>query len=274
MAPKQKPHWADLNAIDVHGHIGSFRGYDLRTETLLDNINRFGLKLVLISNIDGAHLPGKTLDLDEITANRITLETVQKYPDKLRGLVWARPTDPNGSPEKVEPFLRDHGFVGVKLHPEMNQFPADSACVDGYLALCEKYKVPAVFHCGAAGSESGPEKIYAAARRHPAVPVVLYHMGFLGPHHEAIAAVKEALAKGDANLYLETSQADPAAVLQAAAAVGADRILFGTDATYYGQAHYEKYLPLVDLLRQKLPQSDFDKIMHANAAALFHLVAH
>ncbi len=266
-----KPVWADLNVIDIHGHIGSFLGYDLRTETLMDNINRFGIRLVLISNIDGAHLPGKTLDLDEVTANRITLETVQKYPDKLRGLVWTRPTDPKGSPKNVETFLREHGFVGVKFHPEMNQFPADSSCVDGYLDLCEKYQVPAVFHCGAKGSESGPEKIYAAARRYPSVPVVLYHMGFLGPHHDATAAVKEALAKKNADLYLETSQADPVAVLQAVAEVGADRILFGTDATYYGREHYEKYLIMVGQLQQKLQKSDFDKIMQTNATKLFRL---
>ncbi len=267
----QKPVWVDLNIVDVHGHLGSFRGYDLSTETLMENIDRFGIKLVLVSNIDGAHLPGKTLDLDEVTANRITLETVKKYPDRLRGLVWTRPTDPAGSPQNVEPFLRDHGFVGVKLHPEMNQFPADSSCVDGYLELCEKYNVPAVFHCGATGSTSGPERIYAAARRHPSVPVILYHMGFLGPHQDAIAAVKGALHDKDANLYLETSQAEPDAVLQAFAAVGADRILFGTDATYYGGKHYEKYAAMVEALQRNLKQDDFAKIIRLNAMKLFRL---
>ena len=268
---RAKPVWAGLNIVDVHGHIGSFRGYDLRTETLLDNIDRFGVTLVLISNIDAAHLPGKTLDLDEVTANRVTLATVRQYPDKLRGLAWTRPTDPQGSPQNVEPFLRDHGFAGLKFHPEMNQFPADSSCVDGYLALCEKYRVPAVFHCGASGSESAPERIYAAGRRHPSVPIVLYHMGFLGPHDQAIAAVKEALDNGDAQLYLETSQADPEAVCQAVALAGADRVLFGTDATYYGSQHYEKYVAMIERLQKDLPASDFAKVVRENARKLFGL---
>ncbi len=267
----QKPVWADLQIIDIHGHIGSFRGYDLRTETLLENIDRFGIRLVLISNIDGAHLPGQTLDLDEVTANRITLETVKKYSGKFRGLVWTRPTDPEASPLNVEPFLRDHGFVGVKLHPEMNQFAADSSCVDGYLELCEKYRVPAVFHCGEKGSASAPEKIYAAARRHPSVPIILYHMGFLGPHDDAIAIVSRARAGKDADLYLETSQADPTAVLQAISAAGAGRVLFGTDATYYGQEHYEKYSAMIGHLEKNLPKSDFDKVVRENAKKLFRL---
>ena len=95
----------------------------MKTETLLSNLRRFNIRLALISNIDGAHLPGTTLDLDEKSANQMTLETVQANPRLLRALAWARPTDPDGSPANIKPFLRDHGFVGVKLHPDMNQFP-------------------------------------------------------------------------------------------------------------------------------------------------------
>ncbi len=263
--------WHALQIIDAHAHIGSFRGYDLSTENLLANIERFGVRLALISNIDGAHLPERTLDLDENSANRITLETVRKHPGKLRGLAWSRPSDPQGSPANLEPYLREHGFVGVKLHPDMNQFPADSACVDGYLALCAKYEVPAVFHSGAKGENSGPEKIYAAAKRHPDVPIVLYHMGFLGPHNDAIATVKESLQKKDAQLYLETSQADPEAVLQAIKELGADRVLFGTDATYYGQQHYERYIAMIDKLQKNLSTGDFAKVVRENAKRLFKL---
>jgi predicted TIM-barrel fold metal-dependent hydrolase len=96
-------------------------------------------------------------------------------------------------------------------------------------------------------------------------------MGFLGPHLDAIAAVKEALHEKDANLYLETSQADPKAVLQALAVVGADRILFGTDATYYGAHHYEKYAAMVEELQRNLKQDEFVKVVHQNAMKLFRL---
>ena len=261
--------WSEYGIIDIHAHIGSFRGFDLKTETLLSNLRRFDIRLALISNIDGAHLSGTTLDLDEKSANQMTLETVQEYPGLLRALAWARPSDPDGSPANIEPFLRDHGFVGVKLHPDMNQFAADDAIVDGYLELCAKYEVPAVFHCGAVGSNSGPEKIYTAAKRRPTVAVIFYHMGFTGAYQEAIATVKESIEKKDANLYLGTAQADPQFVLAAVKELGADRVLFGTDATYYGQNHYEKYADLVNLLHENLSESDFAKVMHGNAIKLF-----
>ena len=153
----------------------------------------------------------------------------------------------------------------------MNQFQADDPSVDGYLALCEKYNVPAVFHSDCKQSNATPEVIYAAAKRHPNVPVILYHMGFLGPHQDAIAIVKKSIEQKDAQLYLETSQAEPAAVLQAVKELGAGYVLFGTDATYYGKEHYEKYVDLVNLLRTNLSEEEFVRVMRENAIKLFRL---
>jgi len=173
--------WREHGIIDIHAHIGSFKGYDLSTPTLLSNIERYGIRLALISNIDGAEL-SQTLNLDEIKTNQATVEHVRKYPNKLRGLVWARPKD--GTPANIEPFLKDsiatgprqRVFVGMKFHPDMNHFPADDPRVDGYLQLCEKYGIPAVFHSGSDDtSNSTPQKIYAGARRHPTVPIILYY---------------------------------------------------------------------------------------------------
>jgi uncharacterized protein len=269
--------WSEYRIIDIHAHIGSFKGYDLSTPTLMRNIGSYGIRLALISNIDGAEL-SQTQNLDEVKANQATAEHVRQYPEQLRGLLWTRPED--GSPTNVEPFLQDsistgpdqRVFVGMKFHPDMNNFPADDPRVDGYLQLCEKYQIPAVFHSGSEeASNSAPQKIYAAARRHPTVPIILYHMGFLGPHGSAIAAVKEALTKKDAQLYLETSQADPAAVMQAIKELGSERVLFGTDATYYGKEHYEKYEVMMTRLKNELSAEDFAKVVRGNAERLFRL---
>jgi hypothetical protein len=258
----------EIRIIDIHAHIGSFEGFDVSTETLLQNMRRHNIRFALISNIDGAEL-SETRNLNEVETNQLTLETLRANPNSLRGLAWARPGD--GSPENLEPFLRDHRFVGVKLHPEMNHFAADDSLADGYLVLCAKYGVPAVFHSGKTGSNSDPRKIYRAAQQHPTVPVILYHMGFKGPHDEAMAVVKQSIEKRDAQLYLETAQVDPQSVLAAVQQLGAERVLFGTDATYYGKAHYERYLPMIELLRQQLSEDDYGKVMWGNALSLFKL---
>ncbi|HEY4613060.1 MAG TPA: amidohydrolase family protein, partial [Bacteroidota bacterium] len=250
--------WQQDQIIDVHGHIGSFKGYDLSTETLLANVHAFGLKLVLVSNIDGAELP-ETENVDEAAANQRTVDFLRAHGGHFRGLLWSRPKD--GSPANLERFLNDSAtralFVGIKIHPEMNHFPANDSTVDGYLALCDRYDMPAVFHSDASGSNADPRMIYAVARRHPNVPVILYHSGFKTAHDSALAVVKASVANQDAQLYLETAQVKPDDVIRIIAEVGSDRVLFGTDATYYGKEHYAQYEPLVERLRNELTAEDF-----------------
>jgi predicted TIM-barrel fold metal-dependent hydrolase len=147
----------------------------------------------------------------------------------------------------------------------MNRFPADAPVVDGYLALCARYDVPAVFHC----DEAAP--IHRAARRHPTVPVVLYHSGFGTDHEEAVRVVEESIRQGDARLYLETAQVEAEAALALVRRVGADRVLFGTDATYFGTDHYVRYAALVRLLAQALTPEEFAQVMRGNAERLFRL---
>lgn len=268
--------WSEDRIIDIHAHIGTFRGYDLSLETLMDNMKRYDISFALISNIDGADLSSLTKNLSERDANRETLEVVRTHPQLFRGLLWTRPLD--GSVGEVEALLQerlseagDPIFVGMKFHPNMNQFPADDPAVDRYLFLCEKYRIPAVFHCGDSDSFSSPQRIYNVAKRHPGVPVVLYHMGLFGPHQYAIEAVNRSRIKKDADLYLETAQADPDAVLQAVRELGSERVLFGTDATYYGKEHYSHYEKLIQKLREELPPHDFANIVHNNAQRLFKL---
>lgn len=270
-----------FETIDCHAHVGHFEGYDLSEETLLSELHRGDVALALVSNVDGAAVPGKTLGLDEVQTNRATTEAVRRHPDRLRGLLWARPEI--GSAEALEPFLRERlprgeaepwterVFVGVKLHPEMNGFAADDPRVDPYLALAGRHRMPVVFHCDGQVEEASAERIYRLARRHPGVPVVLYHMGFGGPHDASLDAAREARERRDARLYLDTAQVPVEVVLDALERVGPDRILFGTDATYYGRGHYERYRALRAALAGMLEPAELCAILSRNARTLFRL---
>ena len=101
--------------------------------------------------------------------------------------------------------------------------------------------------------------------------MVLYHMGVFGPHHYAIEVVNRSRIIKDADLYLETAQADPGAVLQAVRELGSERVLFGTDATYYGKDHYSHYEKMIQRFREELSEQDFANIVHNNAQRLFDL---
>jgi predicted TIM-barrel fold metal-dependent hydrolase len=270
-----------LGTIDCHAHLGEFRGYDLSEETLLAELDRGNVALALVSNIDGADVPGKTRGLDEGAANRATAHAVHRNRRRLRGLLWARPN--TGSASNLASFLEEHlppladdpwtrrVFVGIKLHPEMNGFAADDPAVDPYMELAREYRVPVVIHCDGQVDQASAARIHALARRHPQVPVVLYHMGFRGPYEPAIQAAQEAGERGDARLYLETAQAPVEAVLLALRQVGPRRILFGTDATYFGSGHYEHYRALRAALAGHLEEDELERVMRLNACQLFSL---
>jgi predicted TIM-barrel fold metal-dependent hydrolase len=266
--------WSALKIIDIHAHVGSFRGYDLSLQNLRENMQRHGITMALISNINAAEL-SVTPNSDEIEANEAIVKIVSGEPNQFRGLVWVRPND--GSAQQIERFLSlkladgSPVFVGMKFHPEMNHFKADDAKVDDYLKLCEKYNVPAVFHSGKPTINSSPDRIYNIAKRFPAVPVILYHMVAFGPHEPAIRVAKESLKNGDANLYLETSQAHPDAVIHAIQELGSNRVLYGSDASYYGKNHYERYSSLIERMLKELKADEVNDVVHGNARRIFRL---
>jgi predicted TIM-barrel fold metal-dependent hydrolase len=274
---KDRAIWSRHRIIDIHVHTGSFSGFDIGPRVLLDNLQKYNIAMALVSNIDGAELPGVTANLDEAHANQDTEQLVNSHPDKLRGLIWVRPED--GSVTNIAPFVSahlagkgtKHVFVGMKFHPDMNHFLADDTKVDPYLDVCVKNHLVAVFHTGQRGSNSDPERIYKVGQRHPTVPIILYHMGFGGYHQAAIDVVSRSLKNHDATLYLETAQADPQAVLEAIRQVGADHVLFGTDATYYGKLHYDSYEALLKTLEDNLAPRELEKVLHGNAERIFHL---
>ena len=232
--------------------------------------------MAFISNINAAELSGITPNSNQVEANEEIVKIVTSEPDRFRGLLWIRPND--GSPQQIEHFLSmklpdgSPLFVGMKFHPEMNHFKADDSKLDEYMKLCSKYNIPAVFHSGKRFSNSSPDRIYALARRHPSVHVVLYHMGAFGPHEPAIQTAKEAMTKADANLFLETSQAHPDAVVKAIRELGSNRVLFGSDATYYGKNHYERYSKLIERLKNELTVDELNAVLSGNARKIFRLM--
>lgn len=289
-----------IPAIDCHAHIGHFEGYDLSESTLVSELEEASIDLALVSNIDGATVSGKTRGLNEAAANAETAAVVARHPERLRGLVWGRPdgglahvdvlarmteraaltmqdmvtpsvgssigTSAEGSVSRWTSRL----FVGMKLHPEMNQYPADASEVDVWMEAARHAGWPVVVHSDGQVDEASPERIHALARRHPDVPVVLYHTGFQGPHELAIEAAASALETGDATLWLETAQLPPEAALLAVERVGSGRVLFGTDATFYGRGHYRRYEPLMEAILTLDPGAA-RAILRENALTLFGL---
>jgi len=95
----------------------------------------------------------------------------------------------------VRQYLRC-GFVDLKLHPTVGNYPADTSLLNPYLELARRQRVPVAIH--SAPGTADPDAIRRLAERFPEVPILLYHT-YLGPVEGRRRAVKHVHAQP--NLY-------------------------------------------------------------------------
>jgi predicted TIM-barrel fold metal-dependent hydrolase len=187
--------------------------------------------------------------------------------------VWVRPDETRVA--EVGERLAD-GFHGIKLHPTVDGYRADTPSLDPYIEEARSSGRPVA--CHAAPGTADPDHIRALAERFPDVPLIMYHT-YLGPDEGRRRAVRH--AQEVPNLYLETSWCRSDIVLELIEQVGADRVLFGSDASIDGMPHYcrqppnvegvETYVDILNALAERLEPDQARKITSENARSLFGL---
>jgi hypothetical protein len=248
--------WTGFDALDAHMHLSGLGKGSLGAQSLA------------IAMASAGMVSGISSWLDNRALDRVDCAAVRIFP-----LVWVRPGDTEL--EEVRARL-EAGAVGLKLHPTVDGYPADDSALDPYLALAERTGCPVA--CHSAPGEADPDHIRRLAERFPSVPIIMYHT-YLGPQEgrrRAAAHVRE-----QSNLYLETSWCRSHVVIQLVGEVGADRVLFGSDASIDGPSHYCRHPPnvegretyndgLIELVSALGPETS-RAVMGDNARRLFRL---
>lgn len=191
-----------------------------------------------------ASLPG-----DEMSV----ADAVARHPSRLVGLFMVNPLGDDAI-ERVQQAL-DAGLRGICVFPAMHRYSLDDARVAAVFALAATHSVrPVMFvHCGVLSvgvrkklglpspfefRYGNPLDVQGLAQSHPELPIILPHFG-AGFFREALM-----VAQACANVYLDTSSSNawmrymPGLTLQqvfrtAVDVVGADRLLFGTDSSFF-----------------------------------------
>jgi uncharacterized protein len=134
--------------------------------------------------------------------------------------------------------VAEAGLIGIKLHPQYQDFAADEARLDKLYAAAALRGLLVVLHCGfdIAFSESTaahPHRIAAIAQRHPDIRLVATHLGGFRAWDE----VRRHLV--GSNIWMETSftlgWTPDEEVLGIIRDHGPGRILFGTDSPWADQ---------------------------------------
>ncbi len=240
--------------IDMHTHL--WRGQEERNKKMFADIRRrYSVSRILVSS-----LAGFDSDADEISVlNDMTLAYMREEPDFVSGYCYLNPRNPN-TLEELNRRL-DQGMVGVKLW--VATF-CDDALVFPIVETCIRRSIPILIHTfhksdGQLPFESLGENVAALARRYPQAKLIMAHMG---------ANVFRELPpiRGCKNVWADFSDSLAHAddLPYALELLGADRILFGTDAPLVGfQVSYGQ------LLEAKLTDGEYQAIAWRNSQNLF-----
>ena len=218
---------------------------------------------------------------------------VARQPSRIVGFFMLDPTAPD-APARTERAFDRLGLRAICLFPAMQRYSLHDARVKQIVQLAEARAGTAVFvHCGALSvgvrkklglpsrfdvRYGNPLDLHALAADHPGVPFIIPHFG-AGLFREALLVADLA-----ANVYLDTSSTNrwmsyhhgltlPDVFRQALAIAGPDRLLFGTDSSFFprgwNRAVYDAQVSALDAagvdesVRRRIFTGNFDRLFPA-----------
>ena len=249
--------------LDVHGHPSIDRS---RLPDLIAALERWDARLLLadLGASDGGWLHDPEVPHWR-SGNELCAAVVAQHPDRFFGYCYVNPKHPREALDEMEQRLNGQRdlFGALKLWVALR---CDDRRLDPLMEFCAAYEVPVLQHtwvkAGPAGPGSGnlpgestPDDLLRLARRHPRVRFFGGHTG--GDWEWGIAAMKQV-----DNIWLDIAGGDATGGYMEAAlrAVGAGRIVYGTDVT--GRSVTSQ---LAKVLAVDLPAADRDRILWRNA---------
>jgi len=245
----------DIEIIDMHAHINVRFGVpgDTGPAAIVKAMERTGVAITLITTSS----PVSLQDADR--ENRSVLEGVRAFPGRLLGYLRPWPVAERVPLEEAATQIAE-GYVGVKLYTTCHVTYTHPS-YDPYLAVAHEQRRPVLFHTW--GQETDLDAIRQVARRYPAASLLVAHAGSCN-EPEYIQ-----LARDCENVYLDLtlSYSPRGLVARFLEAVGADRVVWGSDTALFSQAQQ-----LGKVLGARIPDEAKIKILSTNARRILDRV--
>jgi predicted TIM-barrel fold metal-dependent hydrolase len=241
--------------VDAHTHIGVERLFNLvmSADELLGLMERFNIDKALVQPQAGA--PDIVENHNEIFA------LTEKHPKKIYGLASFNPvTSAEAYYDKAVWAVRELGFRGLKLHTNGFSISPLNPFARNVFETARALKTPVMVHTGAGVPQALPSLVIPVAREFHDIPIVLAHAG--GGLFASEAVIAAQLCE---NIYLETSWVYPADVQAMISAVGAERVMFGSDIFQNIPSHLAIYEHL------GLSDKEYEQVIGLTAVSLFDL---
>jgi len=250
-----------VKIIDAHSHAGpSTRGwfirendYDDNLQALIRQMDRLGVhKLIICPALFG----------NAVMENRAAAEAMKKYPGRFSGYLVFNPFYGSEMTAELDNFFADNFFVGFKILPSYWKIPVTDP---GYIPMwqyADKYNLPILIHTWD-DSYNSPAMFRDIAGKYPGATFLLGHSG--GGTRGRNEAEELALANPNVMLEFCGSFTTPKPFEDSLKAVGANRVVFGSDTG----AHCEAW-ELGRFLSMPLPD---DELIPALGTNMEHILA-
>ena len=265
------PPSAQVQAIDVHGHYGTWRSTD-SSRALADSFASGDAGTVVARARDAntcLTIVSPLLALVPRGHGQVVAgnEEARQVVGETEGLLqWAvvSPLEPRSFDQAAE-LLRLPQCPGIKIHPEEHQYPI----AEHGRALFEF----AAEHGAIVSTHSGEQNSLPAdyvpiANDFPEVTLILAHLG-CGWDDDLTHQVRAVQASKHGNIFIDTSSEkslSPKLIEWAASEVGADRLLHGSDTPLHCAAMHRARIDHAEL---RLAEKQL--ILRDNAVKLFQL---
>ncbi|HEU4800819.1 MAG TPA: amidohydrolase family protein [Gemmatimonadales bacterium] len=256
--------------IDVHVHflhsLTPRRDWRARNESRIRAGERIGITWH-VSSILGSwglrspiYFPSPA---DVTLANEEQRRIVTEHPHQVRGYVLVNPNYPDQVASEVARGAAG-GMIGIKLAASRR---ADDPLLDRVAELAAEHRFPVLQHIwqhrrrDMPGQEASDAiELCRLAQRHPGVSFILAHIGGGGDWLQSLRAVRH---MPNVLVDLSGSGVDGGMLEACAAAVGPERLLWGTDLTM------DTGLAKLRYLAHLLPPAELDMVRHGNAVRIF-----
>jgi predicted TIM-barrel fold metal-dependent hydrolase len=211
---------------DVHTHLNGVEGRtpEEKMAALVRFMDRMGVERVCVM-MGYPFLTDPTAEQLRRQNDQV-LQALAHHHDRAFGFVYASGSHPEASVREIDRCVKDGPMVGVKLWVAKRAAARD---LDPIVARAAELKAPILQHTwfkatGNLPGESTPLDLVELAGRHPKAALICGHTG--GDWTLGLRAIRSS------SLVTETGGFDPTAgcVEMAVRELGADRILFGSDA--------------------------------------------
>ena len=214
---------ANIEIYDSHAHLGKWSSITMREyneDHIVKYMDYISIKKTMLSS-------SLAIGSDYIAGNKQVADAINKYPDRLLGLVTINPNYKDGTVKEYQKYEDNKNILGIKIHPSYNGIPVSAVEYNDIFDYVNKKECMVLVHTFSKNDVLALGKI---AEKYTDANFIFAHSGA-----ETGVELTAELIKNMNNVYCDIPVSFARAnTLEYLVEKGSpDKILFGTDSPLF-----------------------------------------